>query len=500
MEDLARELGAGPPMSPSIFPEEVRSQVTVFGLNDALAYAMRHARDLQSAKEDLYLAALDLSLERHLWTPQFVADVQTQYTDFPKDADLDRALSTVSEVAVSQRLPLGGTLTARAIHSMMHDIVQEVSKGESGQLILEGTIPLLRGAGRVAYESRYQAERELIYAVRRFERFRRNFLVDIARDYFDLQGRKAAIANTYRAYINRRRDWFRAEFIHRMGRSRTIAEVPRARSVFRSAEVALVSAKESYETALDRFKIRIGMPVEQLLDVLDQDEDRASEAVDALLPDVDETTAAETAVKYRLDLLNLADQVDDARRGVKVAKNRILPDLDFTGRVTYDSDPAQLRAANLREERRTWEGIVQLRVDDRKTERNAYRASLITLRRAQRDYEQFADTVRADARRALRRIRQQENIRRIQEHNVRENEIRLEGARAQFALGRSTNQDVVDAENDLLAASNQLARAISDYRIAVLEFRLSTGTLRITDDGWWGLPEQEHEGKEKPDG
>ena len=51
----------------------------------------------------------------------------------------------------------------------------------------------------------------------------------------------------------------------------------------------------------------------------------------------------------------------------------------------------------------TWEGGGQLRLDDRKTEQNAYRAALIGLRRARRNHEEFTDIVRADVRRAVRR-------------------------------------------------------------------------------------------------
>ncbi len=472
-------------MSPSVFGDNQLGEVFVFGLHDALDYAMRHARDLQDAKEDLYLAALDLSLERHLWTPQFAASAQTIYQDFEETTSLDRALTTVSEAAVTQRLPLGGELSAKIIHSLMRDVSDRVSKGESGQMILAAQIPLLRGAGRAAYESRYASERELIYAVRRYERFRRSFLVEVAADYFSLQQAKASIANTFRSYENRKRDWERAEFIHRMGRSRDVFEAPRAKSNFRLAEASLVSAKERYESALDRFKILLGMPVDTLLDVVDQDRDEESKALDSLLPDIDEVAAVEVALQYRLDLLNIADQVDDGRRGVAVAKNRILPDLEITGSATFDSDPDQLRALNYRKERTTWQGGVQLGIDDRQSERSAHRSALVSLRQAQRGHERFIDTVRADVRRALRRIAQQENLRMIQMLNVRENELRADAARAQYELGMSTNQDVVDAENDLLGARNEYAAAVAAYRVAILEFRRDTGTLLVTDDGRW---------------
>ena len=470
-------------LSPSIFREDQLDEVVVLGLSDAVAYAMRHARALQDAKEDLYLAALDLTLERHLWTPQFVASAAATFDDYLEESQFDRAMKTVSDVAVSQRLPSGGEVSANIIHTLTRRVSDLVERGETGHLILAAEIPILRGAGKVAYESRYAAERELIYAIRRYERFRRSFLVDVASEYFSLQQAKAAIDNTYVSYLNRKLDWEKAEFIHRKGRSRTIFEAPRAKANFRNAEAALVSVKERYESALDRFKIRVGMPVDSLLDVVDQDQDNESRMLDTLLPDVDEAVAVPVALRYRLDLLNNADRVDDARRGVAVAKNRILPDLKLSGSATLDSDPDHARAFNFREERMSWQGFVNLRIDDRKAERDAYRAALISLRRNERDHDRFVDEVRADVRRALRRIAEKDNVRTIRRFSVEEAQHWVEAARAQYDLGRSTNQAVVDAEDDLLRARNEYAAAVAAYRLAILEFRRDTGTLRVSDDG-----------------
>jgi len=132
-----------------------------------------------------------------------------------------------------------------------------------------------------------------------------------------------------------------------------------------------------------------------------------------------------------------------------------------------------------------------LRMDDRKAARNAYRASLIAMRKAERDFERSVDTVRADVRSAVRRVAQQEKLRAIQFLNVEENQLRLDAARAQYELGRLGNRDVVEAENDLLNARNSLARAVSAYRNAILGFRRDTETLRVTDDGLWERPEAE---------
>jgi len=474
--------------SESIFTEQEREQVRVLGLRDALAYAMRHSREVQDAKETLYVAALDLTLERHLWTPQFVASIQTEFADYGQVRDFDRAMTAVSNAAVTQRLPYGGEVSARIVNSLMRDLGVHTTSGETGNFILEANLPLLRGAGRVAMESRYSAERQLIYAVRDYERFRRSYMVRVAAGYFELQQLKMAISNTFLSFQSRRIDWEKADFINRMGQAKDVFEAPRVQSIFRQAEASLVSAKEEYASALDRFKITLGMSVEELLDVLDQDADVDAAALDDLLPKVDVATAVGVAVKYRLDLLNRADRVDDARRGIHVAKNRILPDLDASGNVTLDTDAARLNSTSYNTERATWRGGVELRMDDRYTERNAYRESLIALRKAERDYEQATDEVRADVRAALRRVAQQENVRQIQAMSVKENELRVDAARAQYNLGKTTNRDVVEAENDLLAARNSHARAVAGYRNAILDFRRDTETLRVTDDGEWETP------------
>jgi outer membrane protein TolC len=290
-------------------------EVQVFTLADCLAYAQRNARELQTAKEDLYLSALALSLERHLWTPRLSGDLSFEFADYGQVRDFDRAMTAVATLAVEQQLPYGGTVTARIIDTWMRDLKVHTTSGETGNMILEADIPLLRGAGRVAYESRYQAERDLIYAVRSYERFRRRFLVDIASDYFDLLALRAQIESA-EAQVEGLAD-VRDETQEKAKREWILKiEADRARVEYLSAQNRVVSARESYDSALDRFKIRLGMSTEVPLEP-------AGEGIDLYEPEVREGEAIATALRYRLDLLNTLDAVDDARRGVEVARNNL---------------------------------------------------------------------------------------------------------------------------------------------------------------------------------
>ncbi|MGB0716798.1 MAG: TolC family protein [Phycisphaerae bacterium] len=484
-ESPAAPDGADVRLSKDIFTAEERLSLEVFGLADAIAYGLVNARDLQNAKEDLYLAGLDLSVERWLWTPRFSATVRAEYANYGQVRDFDHAMSAVAQAAVTQRLPLGGEITARVIGSFMRDLGESVTSGETGTAILEANIPLLRGAGRVAYESRYLAERELIYAVRSYERFRRTFVVSIANDFFNLQVLKASIDNTYGSYLSRYRSWEKTDFINRMGRSENISDATRALSNLRSAEVALVARKEQFASALDRFKIRLGMSVDTPLDVLPFVDDPIGQQVESLIPQVDDRVSIDIALKYRLDLITSADSVDDARRGVAIAKNQILPDLDLSGSITMATDANEKAILGYNTERTTWRAAIDLQMDDRVPERAAYRRSLVTVRRAERLLDQDQDTVRADVRRALRQIVRNRDVRDIQALNVQENELRRDASLAQYNLGKASNQDVIDAENELLQAQDSLANAIADYRTAILQFRLDTGTLLVSDEGTW---------------
>ncbi|MCH7526764.1 MAG: TolC family protein [Planctomycetes bacterium] len=451
-----------------------------FSFSDALGYAMSNARRYQTEKELLYLTALDLTLERYLWTPRFVESVLSlEHVNLGQVSDFDRAMTAVSRFAVEQRLPYGGEVTARVINTLVRDVRFGTTTGESGQLILETRLPLLRGAGPVAYESRYQAERNLIYAVRDFERFRREFLVNIASDYFGLLSLKARIASARAQARSLAEDYRRDQALADAERILPI-DADRTRVSKLRAQNDVINAVERYETSLDFFKIRIGMPIETPIDTVEQELDLAD-------PQVPITVAIETALKYRLDLLNTRDFVDDTRRGVTIARNSLSSRVDLSGSVTLDTDPNRPDLLGYNTERTTWRAGVDVEIPlDRKRERNDYRRSLIQVRRSQRDYEEATDSVRLEVRRAVRRLVQTRASLEIQDEQIRINEVRAEMARVKFEAGElPSNRDVVEAEDDLRDARNRYADALSDYRRAVLEFLRDTGTLRIADNGMW---------------
>ena len=121
-------------------------------------------------------------------------------------------------------------------------------------LVVSATVPLLRGAGDVAREDLIQAERNLVYAARTFEDFRRAYLVSITRDYLQLVLSQQAIRNQQNSIellqwlVNRTRALVEADKSNRS--IEIIADSPQ---FYRSSEVQLDG---EYAPRMTRFEFR----------------------------------------------------------------------------------------------------------------------------------------------------------------------------------------------------------------------------------------------------
>ncbi len=470
-------------------PERFRERQ--FSLTDALAYAQQRQRAYASAREDLYLSALALTLERHLWTPQFSGELRTVYGNFGEITDFDQAMRFVADLGATQRLPLGGEFTARAISTLIRDVKRTITASEGSQAQLALNIPFLRGAGHVAREDLIQLERDLTYAVREFERFRRRQLVEVAQNYFSLLRSKQSVIDGSTSLRNALDDFDRAEALVDSEQA-TLLDVGRAEQRLLSESNRLAQLREAFRADVDQFKILIGMPVDERIGLADLEdiesiEQRIGRGEYPLLQRPraagDVQLALDTALQQRLDLQNLHDQIDDSRRGVAVARNALLPSLDWQSSLAFDTDPEHYKLGGFETARATWRSEVILAMNDRFAEKNRLRAAIIDVRRAQRFYEEQAERVRAEVLAAVNQIRLQEEVVEIQLRNLRVAGKQREFAELQFLEGEIDNRDKVEAEDAYVRAQNDLNFAKTSRWSALLQFRLATDTLRVDARG-----------------
>lgn len=443
-----------------------------FDLFDCINYAVQHSRRYQNEMERLYLAALDVTLERHLFTPRPFAQVGVSYSGGQKSVDYRSAYAVTGRAGVRQKLPLGGEIVAEGLVNFVNALNDNVADGEDAQLALRGSIPLWRGAGLSNLESLISSERELIYATREFEEFRRAFAVDVATRYFRLLTSYTALRNRFINYNNLSLLTARSEALFEAGRVNAL-EVQRAQQDLLSAEDSLQQAQQRLQSELDDFKVYIGMPVDQPLDLVPIDVEM--QYLEPSLGDPEEL-----ALRYRLDLQTARDRVEDRRRQAANAANMLGPGLDLTGGASLgnqEGDPAR------KIDSRTLEYEAGLTLDlpiDRLPERNTYRAALIELDRAQRARVELEQTILSQVRAAQRSIRASQLSLEIQRRAIELARERLEFANESLLLGRLNNsRDVVEAQRSLLSAQDSYDQARANLQIQLLQFLRDTGMLRV---------------------
>ena len=446
-------------------------------LGEAFRAAQRQGREYLDAEEDYLISAIGLLVERHRWGPRLFNDTSATFSGDGEDGRFDNALNVVNTMRATQRLPYGGEAEARWVWSAAEQLRSSVSGQyrQSSELVFEASVPLLRGAGMAAREDILQRERDLIYAAREFEDFRRSYFVSIASDYFDLVQTAAELRNQMAQIASLRVFVSQQEALYEAGRLSAF-EMNNARNQLLSSLSQLASIRERFLLQIDRYKVRLGIPIEHATRIV-------GATFDLREPEVDLDAAARDALIYRLDLQNQRDRLADARRGVDNARNDLLPDLSVTGSAGIPTDADTREGGVLFDPDDTdWEAGLNLSLPlDRRIERLQLRQSIIQLERAARQLDESEDNVLLDVRQQGRGIDLARFRLELAEAQVKINEQRLREQELKRDL--VDTRDRLDTEQELLQARNARDAAITDLRVAVLNFLLASAQLRVASDG-----------------
>ncbi|MGL4554061.1 MAG: TolC family protein, partial [Gemmataceae bacterium] len=151
-------------------------------LEQAVELGLINSREYQTRREALYLAALPVTLERFAFAPQFFA-AETYFRERFGRGTPEGRINRVrwnSDFGVSKLFSTGGLLLLSFANRTVINIGAAPTTSVS-TISLDLIQPLLRGAGRaVTLEPLTQAERNLLYAVRDYAKFRQEFFVFIA--------------------------------------------------------------------------------------------------------------------------------------------------------------------------------------------------------------------------------------------------------------------------------------------------------------------------------
>jgi outer membrane protein TolC len=466
-------------------PQDIRiarsvPQSGILSLPRAVGLATAYNREYQFQREELYVRALDLRLVRHDYEKQYFAGLSGGYS-----ADRnDEVAGVETNFGFNQLLATGAKIGAEVAIAWAQVLSGNMEGGLVSVLSASVTQPLLRGRDRtVVFEDLTQAERDTLYQVRTFNRFRKTLVVSVVSQYFQVLGlyETAGIAKSnYEELSEIQR---KVEELTEAGRLPKF-ELERAKQDRLVALDAYIQARKAYEQALDEFKITLALPTTTGFE-LDASEFEALKASAMVRPAFSEGDAVTTAMARRLDLANSIDAIEDAERKVLVAADGLRADANVVVVVNAISDrKANRRTVDwLREE---YEIGVEIDLPiDRVAEQNVYRKALIALSQKEREYGLARDTVALEVRGAYRDLTEAAKRYRVQTDGVEAAKTRLEKTQLMVKYGRASSRRVLNARRDLFDAQLAGTEALVDYTIATLNFYRDTGVLQVRPDGMW---------------
>jgi outer membrane protein TolC len=446
------------------------------GIAQILDIAAENSRDYQRRKEDLYLAALDLTLERFRFALQYDGTVGALVGgDGAGAGDVEGSAGA----AFSRLLGTGASIIADMGLSMS----RSVSTGDSWELVgapfLSISQPLMRGFGeRIVREPLTQGERNVVYELRDFERFRRTFAVDVINRYFQLLRTADQVRNEKLNMDNLTVLRERNEALANAGRLSDI-QADQARQDELRSQNRLISAQERYGTALDDFKVFLGLPVEVEFEI--QQDELYALVIDETLT-IGEREAIPSALQRRLDYMTVLDQLVDAERKLNIAADALRTRITITGTGSASSTPNQPFEYAKDDVSWTLRADIDLPLQ-LVAERNLYRAAIINVERARRSAEEFADRITADLRASLRQAVTRRQSVEIQAGAVVLNERRIESANLSLQAGRASTRDILEAQQALVDARNSLTSARVDYYLSQLALWRDMELLRVEEQG-----------------
>jgi outer membrane protein TolC len=484
-------------------------------LIEALQVAAHNSPEYQTRKEDVFRVALSLDLTRYNYKNIFSAALDSLITT---DTTRDPTVTTLNSGAtagVTRLLADGATLSAAIGIDLINLLTQGGASSLGLNLDTSVSIPLLRGSARyVVLEPLTQAERNVVYEIWDFERYRQTFAVNVATSYLNVLQQWDSLENNRKNYVSAIQS---ARSSRRQGDAGRLKPIDVDLAVQRElqARSGWISARQQFENRLDTFKVLIGLPADARIKLDPNDlkplQDRGNRYVETMktaykaaaaetapaadapveLPpidkenagpyEIDETVAIKLALENRLDLRIANGEVYDSQRQVIVAADSLRTGLTLNGsaRLVGDDDSG---GVSFRGGRYSAGLVLNLPIE-RTRERDAYRTSLINLERATRSVQTLEDQIKAAIRSELRTLVEARESLKINAQSVVIAENSVNNAELQLEAGRLQIRDLLDTQDQLLAAQNGLTAAVIRYRTAELQLQRDLELLKITKEG-----------------
>ncbi len=292
----------------------------------AVRLAYLNSPDYQTARENLYLSALDVTYQRFRFDTQFFGGHSLFYTSDGALRTGENELADGSTASMRKMTATGAELAVGMANSLVWQFAGPDDYSANTILDFSVVQPLLRTGGRaVVLESLTQSERNLLANIRQMVRFRKGFYAQIvaggsnvgtpsrgrptgrssrttsAGGYLGLLEEQVRIRNTRANVASLEDSLNRIAELYNKGRIPTRLQVEQTRQSLLRSQSQLIQQKAAYETRLDNYLMTLGLPPDLKLSVqddllnqfelIDPELNELQDRVDAFLAELRDTKA-----------------------------------------------------------------------------------------------------------------------------------------------------------------------------------------------------------------
>ena len=229
----------------------------------AIELGLINSREYQTELEDLYLACLALTLQRFEFNLQWFFVNTTDFFHFGSSPRETNSLGNGTLFGFRKAFAGGGQLIADFSNSLVWQFSGTDSLTVRSNIGVDLVQPLLRNAGRnIRLENLTQAERNVLYAARDFARFRKQFYFDVTSGnvgYLALLERLQNIRNFQANVVALEHDLNAHQALNAAGLVSRL-QVDQVFQSYQSGRLSLLRAENDFQTALDLYKVRLGLP------------------------------------------------------------------------------------------------------------------------------------------------------------------------------------------------------------------------------------------------
>ncbi len=482
------------PSTPATVPASVEITSNLkfisLGLKDSIVYALRNNFDIEVSKLNAKSTDYDITIEKARFDPTMKLGGSIQNDETPSTTILETGASAITpfvregdtaNAIIQSLIPTGAKL------SLEYNIFRSFSDPQ-GFVILNPyyrnfieakvTQPLLKGGG-------WFYNRSLIYIARNNKKIS---LAQFKSKAIEVSGAvQEAYWNLVRAIENlkvAKKSKERAEDLLKKNKIQvetgTLApiEIIDAESGVASREEAIISAENAIKDREDELKKILNFADNEIIS------DAAVFPTDK--PDfepkkIELKDTIKIAMEKRPELAELQLATENAGMQTRRRKNELYPALDFTGGIRYTGLGEEVSDANDSTFSEDFQGeffalMLEVPLGNRSA-RSAYNKSKLSERQAKINARKKEVDIVVEVRETVRQV--MTNVERVNAtRKARElAEKRLEVEEKKYDVGRSTNLEILRAQENLALAEFEASRAIIDYEISLGNLEKAKGTI-----------------------